>query len=378
MTESGIQGFQPQAMSLKEKIIAMIVLTICFLTIWFMLDIVLLTFLLTFVFYYFTKFVKRLFSRTPLRNIPDGIFLIFVFLVGIMVISLCSIAFAPLLIEQTTEIARAFIRFDFDSVRKALDPRFAELIGGLDIDSYISRLGMLMLDTLMNVGRFGINLVLAIALSFLLLLEKKKISRFGIVMSKSRIAFIHYYLMLFGTNFCRSFGKVMKVQITIALINASFSVIVLAVFHFPNIWGLGVMILLLGLIPVAGVVISLIPLSIIAFNSGGFVRVLEIVILIVVMHVIEAYVLNPKLMAARMELPVSFVFIILLVAQEYLKVWGLLIGVPLFVFMMAIFEVDYESAFEEDKRLKKHHFRHWLQRRNSDAKAEEQKKDPAP
>jgi len=159
--------------------------------------------------------------------------------------------------------------------------------------------------------------------------------------------------MLFGTNFCRTFGKVMKVQITIAFINAVVSAVVLTFFEFPNILGLAVMIFLLGLVPVAGVVISLIPLSIIAFNVGGIICIVKVVVLIVLMHVVEAYVLNPKLMSSRTSLPVSFVFIILLVAQEYLKVWGLLIGVPLFIFLMTMFGVDYQSAFEETRKRRR-------------------------
>jgi predicted PurR-regulated permease PerM len=69
--------------------------------------------------------------------------------------------------------------------------------------------------------------------------------------------------------------------------------------------------------------------------------------MIVVLHAIEAYVLNPKLMANRTALPVSFVFVILIVAERYLHFWGLLIGVPLFIFIMTIFHVDYEEACKQ-------------------------------
>jgi predicted PurR-regulated permease PerM len=319
------------------------------MTIWFMLDVVFLTFVLTFIFYHALGYLKRFVAKTPLSRIPDGIYLVIIYLIGITLIALCGILFAPLLIEQVTEIARAFIRFDFDSVQSALDPRLAEIIQDMDIDSYLGQLGMFMLNTLMGVGSFGFYLLLALALSFLLLLEKTKIAKFGKVLSDSHIYYIYYYFMVFGTNFCKTFGKVMKVQITIALVNALLSAIFLAILGFPSVGGLSVMIFILGLVPVAGVVISLVPLTIIAFNIGGFVKVIEVVIMIAVMHGLEAYVLNPKLMSARVSLPVSFVFIILLVAEEYLKVWGLLIGVPLFIFVMTIFGVDYESAFEESK-----------------------------
>jgi predicted PurR-regulated permease PerM len=137
----------------------------------------------------------------------------------------------------------------------------------------------------------------------------------------------------------------MKVQVTIAFVNSALSIIILAILGFKGIiWGLGVMIFILGLVPVAGVIISLVPLSIIAFNIGGVPKVIEVLIMVAVIHAVEAYILNPKLMANRVRLPVSFVFIILLVAEEYLGVWGLLIGVPIFIFLMTIFGVQYNEA----------------------------------
>jgi predicted PurR-regulated permease PerM len=45
----------------------------------------------------------------------------------------------------------------------------------------------------------------------------------------------------------------------------------------------------------------------------------------------------------------SLVFIILLVAEHYMNVWGLLIGVPLFIFLLNIFEVDYARAFKPER-----------------------------
>ncbi|MDR1952906.1 MAG: AI-2E family transporter [Clostridiales Family XIII bacterium] len=338
-----------RSMDTKSRVISIAVLAVFFITVWFMLDLVLLTFILTFIFYHLTQLIRRVTANTPLSKMPESLVLAIVYIFGLVVISLCSVAFAPVLINETMDIARTFIGFNFDSVRDSLDPRIAELIWDLDIESYISSAGNLILGTLMNVGKFGFNLAISIALSFLLLLEKKKIGKFGAVLNTSRISFIYHHFMIFGLNFCNTFAKVMKVQVTIALINAILSIIILAFLGFPNIWGLGVMIFLLGLVPVAGVIISLIPLSIIAFNTGGLIKVVEILIMVFVIHALEAYVLNPKLMANRTSLPISFVFIILLVSEKYLHIWGLLIGVPLFIFLLAIFDVNYEDACKPTK-----------------------------
>jgi predicted PurR-regulated permease PerM len=98
---------------------------------------------------------------------------------------------------------------------------------------------------------------------------------------------------------------------------------------------------------VAGVVISLIPLCAIAFMIGGFKKIIAVLIMIAVVHALEAYVLNPKLLSHRVRLPVCFVFIILLVAEHYMNVWGLLIGVPLFIFLMTLFDVKFTKAKDD-------------------------------
>ena len=345
------KGFKDS--DLKGKVISIIVLTIFLMTVWFMLEMVLLTFIVTFIFYHCMRLVRRLTSKTFIAKIPDGIILALVFIIGIAFLVLCSVAFVPILIDQGQDIARAFIAFDLNSLKDSLDPRLTDIVWGLNIETYIDRAGIMMLNTLMDLGAFSLNLLIAIALSFIMLLEKSKIKAFGELVGRSRLSFIYNYFMFFGGNFCITFAKVMKVQVTIAFLNAVISIILLALLGFKSIiWGLGVMIFVLGLIPVAGVIISLVPLSIIAFNIGGLIKVIQVLVMVAVIHAIEAYILNPKLMSNRTELPVSFVFIILLVAEQYLHVWGLLIGVPLFIFILTIFGVKYEDLAEVNEQVK--------------------------
>jgi len=342
--------------SFRDKIISVIVLALVFMTIWFMLDLALLTFILTFMGWYSLKLLKRIFAKTPLHSLPDSVLLILIFLIGIAFVALCSVAFVPILVDQTKEIGSAFINFKFEKVVSELDPSIQDFIknSNIDFNSYLKQIGGMISSAAGTAAKFSLNFLLSLALSFIILLEKDKIHRFGNVMYESRIAFIYHYFMVFGVNFCRSFGKVMKVQVTIALVNSILSIILLAILGFKGIvWGLGVMIFLLGLVPVAGVIISLIPLSVIAFNVGGFVKIYEVIAMVVLIHVIEAYILNPKLMSNRTKLPVSFVFIILLVAEKYLGVWGLLIGVPIFIFIMTIFGVKYDriDVIKEKPRI---------------------------
>jgi predicted PurR-regulated permease PerM len=350
--------------SFRDKVISIIVLALFFVTVWFMLDLAIFTFIITFIGWSSIKLLKRLIARTPLSRIPDGILLIVIYVIGIAFIALCSVAFVPILLDQTQNIAYTFINFDFNNILSQFSEPMQNFIKNSDIDfnSYLDRVGMAILSGVLSAGKFSLNMLLSLALSFIMLLEKDKIRKFGDVMYRSRIAFIYHYFIIFGVNFCRTFSKVMKVQVTIAFVNSALSIIILAILGFRGIiWGLGVMIFILGLVPVAGVIISLVPLSIIAFNIGGVTKVIEVLIMVAVIHAIEAYILNPKLMANRTRLPVSFVFIILLVAEKYLGVWGLLIGVPIFIFLMTIFGVKYNEI--EKASEKPHLFRDKLRNR---------------
>ncbi len=326
----------------QERVISLLVLVGMLITVWYMLDLVLLTFLLTFIFYHLLNLVQGKQSRTWGKKLPDNFVLSVLYIVFIVLLSFLSIEVFPKLIDQINIIANALATFDIEAVKRVVGQRMALFLSGIDINSYLGQAGTLLAGLITKVSGFLFNFFIGLILSFLILAEKNKIYEFGQNVKKSNVSFIYDSIVTYGGGFCKTFGKVMKVQVTIAFINSLLSMIILAFLGFPAIGGLGLMIFGLGLIPVAGVVVSFIPLSVIGFSIGGVRTVVEVVLLIVAIHTVEAYILNPKLMSQKTRLPVSFVFIILVVAEHYLGVWGLLIGVPIFIFLMTAFAIDYK------------------------------------
>jgi predicted PurR-regulated permease PerM len=326
---------------------------IMFITMWYMLNIVLLTFVITFVFYHLVEIIQRKRRQLVPVQVPDGFILTVLYIAFILILTFASIVFVPKMAAYFTDLANVFINFNIDAVRASIDPRLGEVLGKIDFNRYIANAGIMLATGVTAVGGFGVNLFLSLILSYLLLLEKKQIKKFGERLADSRVSFIYDYWISFGGNFCKTFGKVMKVQVTIALINSIVSMVILTALGFPQIMSLGVMIFILGLVPVAGVIISLVPLSIIAFNIGGLAKVIAVLIMITLIHMLEAYVLNPKLMSDQTKLPVCFIFIILLVGEHYLGVWGLLIGVPIFIFLLNAMDVDYKDISKKTKHRHK-------------------------
>jgi len=333
--------------NMKERIVTIVVLVLILVTIWFILDIAIVTFILTFVFYHLHKYAMKGLAKTPLK-IPSGIVLLLVYVVAIGLFILFAVQNAPMIMKQISDIAGALSRFDFQKAVADIDPNFEWLASNVDVGTYLGRAADALMGGLASFGTAALNFLLSLLFSFLFILERKKIAAIGDTISHSRIAFIYRYFLLFAGSFCYTFGKVMKVQVVIAAINCAISMVYLTISGFPYIMVLGIMIFILGLIPVAGVFISLVPLCIIAFNIGGAIKIVEVLIMIAIIHSIEAYFLNPKLMSHRTSLPVSIVFLVLIISQRYLGAWGLLIGVPVFIYIMNVLNIDYRKAMEAD------------------------------
>jgi predicted PurR-regulated permease PerM len=189
-----------------------------------------------------------------------------------------------------------------------------------------------------NIGELGLNLFLSLILSLFFILEKDRVVYFVSGFKNSKIAGFISDLQYFGDRLLNSFGKVMQAQILIALCNSVLSVIALWIMGFHQLIGLGVMIFLLSLIPVAGVAISFVPLAIIAFRMGGITQVIYVVIMILVIHALESYILNPKFMSIKTNLPVFFTFLILILSEHVMGIWGLIIGIPIFIFILDLLE----------------------------------------
>ena len=130
------------------------------------------------------------------------------------------------------------------------------------------------LNHLLILAKLASKFLLSLILSLFFLLEKPRLKEFTSKFKNSKIAPFYYEIEFFGKKFTRTFGKVIEAQFIIAIVNTILSVIILIILGFPQIIGLAIMIFFLGLIPVAGVIISLVPLTIIAFTIGGYLKVI--------------------------------------------------------------------------------------------------------
>ena len=71
-----------------------------------------------------------------------------------------------------------------------------------------------------------------------------------------------------------------------------------------------------------------------------------VLIMIFIIHAIESYILNPKLMSDSTNLPIFFTFVTLIVSEHFMGTWGLLLGIPIFMFILDLIGVDFSKKNE--------------------------------
>jgi len=275
--------------------------------------------------------------------------ILIVSLVVTAILFIIIVDFLPLVIEQFQQVVKQINDIYnaqrenqiINLIKEKLDQIYGTILSTEGI-TYI-------IQSITNISKMGINIVIALILSIFFLLEKATIIEFTHKFKQSKVSGIYNELEYFGGKFLSSFGKVIEVQIVIATINGILSTIGLAIIGFPHLLGFGMMVMMLGLIPVAGVIISLVPLSIVAFNYGGLIHVVYVLILIALLHAFEAYILNPKLMSSKTKLPIFYTLSILIISEHIAGVLGLIIGIPVFMFILDVLEVPYNNIIKKGK-----------------------------
>jgi len=190
-------------------------------------------------------------------------------------------------------------------------------------------LGDLFREFILGVARGTLNFLLAILLSLLIVLDYDNIKRELLQWRESPVGRFFHEAAASVVAFSESVGTAFQCQMIVAAINACITCVGLFLLDIQPLLLLTTVVFLLGLIPVLGVFISSIPIILIAFNDAGISRALAALVMIIIVHLLEAYVLNPRIYAARFHLNPVIVLIILLAAERLFGAWGMLLGIPI-------------------------------------------------
>ena len=197
-------------------------------------------------------------------------------------------------------------------------------------------------QTLSNIGgsllAIGSAFLLSLLFSFLIVLDLPALTKGvrGLRNTKLRIVYDEVGDSIY--EFAAVLGQAMQAQMVIAFFNTIFTIIGIQLLGISeNTAFVAVIVFLCSFIPVAGVIISSIPICLMALQGGAGLMLLSI-LLIWVIHLIETYVINPKIYGHHLRLNAVLVLIILTIGGKLFHIWGLVLGLPVctYVFKHAI------------------------------------------
>lgn len=308
------------------------------------------TILLTFI---FTFLVVRLINFIQKKvNIPTILIVLAVYAVILYGVYFVVTKYAPKIFGQFEEMIRSVISFYQDPPQGANEvvSYISDYISKSDITAQIKNGASLLFQSITTLGSFGVSVFIALLLSFFFTVEKDRMFAFSRNFFKGPYSWFFKDVRYFANIFVNTFGVVLEAQFLIAIVNTVLTLIGLSLMKIPQLDSLVVMIFILSMIPVAGVIISAVPMSLIAYTDGGIKSVAYVLIMILLIHALESYVLNPKFMSSKTNLPIFYTFVVLFVSEHIFGTWGLIVGIPIFIFLLEVLGV--QSAGNDEKGTK--------------------------
>ena len=343
--------------------------------------IIILTFIFWYLFYSIAKYFKekidyaidKLFKHKPnnflKRMLSLDLMIILVYLWFIWIIAFTVSRMIPKLIYELSHLPNTF-PFIADYINDILEKlkwimkfnhelgtNLKQLMNSSDFGIYAE-----VFQRLKTFSIISLKVILSLFMSFIFLLDRVKLWEYLWNIKKSNFNFIYKEYKIIFDKVVKSFWVIIKAQATIALVNAILTTIWLLFiwyfndwnFHYPYLITLSLIVFFAGFIPVLGTFISWIPIILIGYThfsnawlSFGF----EVATLIAIIHFIEAYFLNPKIVSKALSLPISITFMILLFSEDLFGVAGLLLWISLFYFLVGILS-DIDKTIEKKKTLK--------------------------
>ncbi len=244
-------------------------------------------------------------------------------------------------IDDTLDRERTRLGLDNEAIAAVLQ---SEQAPQGDMAAYLARQDLLLLDALMDAQfervralaptmitwlyRAMATLLLALLFSFLILLDFRNLKEGVQRLKQSRAADFYEVAATPIVRFGILVGRAIEAQGMIAVVNTLLTMIGLLLLDIPLLAVLSFIVFMCSFIPVLGVFISTTPIVLVALNAGGLALSVWVVVLIVIIHVVEAYMLNPLIYGKHLRLNPVLTLVILYVGYHGFGLWGMLLGVP--------------------------------------------------
>lgn len=183
---------------------------------------------------------------------------------------------------------------------------------------------------------FPLQLLTALLLSFLITIDVPRIRAGLEKLSRTRFRHVYWEIKPGLVSFGLLIGRAFQAQGIIAIVNSVLTWIAIHFLGIQNAIFLCFIVFLCSFVPVLGVVFSSVPIAIMALTQegGSFMLALSSIAAILLIHFLETSVLNPRILGNMLHLHPVLVLTILAVCEHFFGVWGLLLGVPVVVYVI--------------------------------------------
>ncbi len=182
--------------------------------------------------------------------------------------------------------------------------------------------------------------LLAIMFAFLIVRDLPRIEAGVASLKYTKVQIFYDEVSSTVFRFGQVLGRFLEAQLVIAIINTALTSVGMVILGMTSVAFLAGVVFLCSFVPVAGVFISTVPLCLVALKVGGFSMVLWVIIVVCLVHLVEAYVLNPMIMGHHLHLNPVLVLAVLIVGHQLFGIWGLLLSVPTVTYLFDVIQAS--------------------------------------
>ena len=177
--------------------------------------------------------------------------------------------------------------------------------------------------------------LLSLLFSFLIVWDMPRLAEGVRGLRETRIRFIYDEVANNIYEFSHVMGQALEAQFLIALCNTLFTGIGIYLLGLgKSVAFLSVIVFFCSFIPVIGVFISSVPICLMALQTdNGLQTMFFAILLIFIIHMIEGYILNPRIYGSRMHINPVIVLILLTISGKLFHFWGLILSVPVCTYL---------------------------------------------
>lgn len=205
---------------------------------------------------------------------------------------------------------------------------------------------------IIHIGWVFFQVIFGYIVSLIWLLEHETVKKYFWKLKEGPFAFFYHDLKYVFHKITHSFWLVFYAQFKIATVNTLLTVVGLLIIWFfygqitlegsktfPYLLALGFITFVTSFVPILWVFISGIPILFAGIvEYPGWSIIVVILSMLTLIHIVEWYFLNPRIVGHSLNIPAPIIFVILFVSEHFMGLVGFFLWVPIYILLIECIE----------------------------------------